>query len=179
MKKWDVVLQLTIAVLSLSSQELLRFNKVDESSQDYEIVNVSNLTFSDLAGEKLKINKSDGSALIYSLEDILNLTFTADSTGIETHNILSKLGISLLRNYPNPFNPTTTINFSIHDSGLTKVEIYNHAGQFVTMLHNGELTSGNHSMEWDAQNNNTSSGTYFVKVSQNGQVLSSKMLLIK
>ena len=177
MKVIFVTLFLT-AVFLLNGQNVLRVNRIDSISQDYEIENVSSLIFSDFTGYDLKIKKTDGSEVVYALSKILNLTFT-DSSGIETQEILNKLGISLLRNYPNPFNPETTINFVTHDTGLTKVEIYNSHGQKVTTLHNGYLSAGSHSLKWNANEKNTSSGTYFIKVSQNEEVLSSKMLLIK
>ena len=81
MKKWFFALLVAIAVLSLSSQELLKINKPD-STLYYDVGNVSNLTFNDYTGYNLRINKADGSKLIYSLSDILDLTFTVSDLAL-------------------------------------------------------------------------------------------------
>jgi len=84
MKKCFLALLVAIAVLPLSSQELLRINKPDSTSLYYDVGNVSNLTFSEYTGYILKINKADSSALFYSLEDILDLTFTVSDLVLTT-----------------------------------------------------------------------------------------------
>ena len=178
MRKILLTLSLII-VFGLYSQSLLRINHNDSTSQNYSVSRINNLTFSNVEGFQLRISKSDSTYLLYNLDKISNITFTADSTGIETQNFLTKLGISLLGNYPNPFNPVTTINFNISSSGHTKVEIYNQNGQKITTLYDGLLPSGNHSLKWNAHENSSSSGTYFVRVSQNEQFVSSKMLMVK
>ena len=164
MRVMFILLFLTV-VLTVTGHEFVRVSRTDSLAKGYVVENVSNLTFSDFSSLELKINKTDSSVVTYPLSKILNLTFT-DSTGIQTQEILNKLGISLLRNYPNPFNPETTINFAIHDKGFTTVDIYNSHGQKVTTLHSGNLSAGSHSLKWNANKKNVTSGTYFVKVSQ-------------
>ncbi|MBU4486086.1 MAG: T9SS type A sorting domain-containing protein [Candidatus Delongbacteria bacterium] len=174
----NVLMLILLATYLLFSQELLQVNR-DSTIQNYKMENMSSISFSDFNEQILRIKKKDGTYFDFDIDKIINITFT-DTSGIEDQEeILGKFGISLLKNYPNPFNPETTISFSLKNSGKTKVDIFNYLGQFVETIHNGKLMAGNHSIKWNAGNNNSSSGVYFVKISQNDQILSSKILLIK
>lgn len=179
MKKKIALLLMIGMVRLFFCGEMLKVNKNDSSAAEYSLEKVANITFSGYSEERLKVNKTDGAALYFDLSKIQDLTFS-DLTGIEDNEeILTKLGISLLKNYPNPFNPETMIKFNILSEGMTLVEVYNHAGQLVTTLHKGSLKAGSHSLKWNAMENNATSGVYFVRVSQNSKQLSSKMLLVK
>ena len=69
----------------------------------------------------------------------------------------------LLNNtYPNPFNPNTTITYSIPEDGNIKIEIYDINGKIVEYLENGFVNAGEHSFEWNAYNQ--PSGLYLLKV---------------
>jgi hypothetical protein len=163
----------------LFPQEHLRINKENNNADHFVPGRITNITFSDLHYEWLKVNYQDGTEHVFDLSSVSDLAFS-DLSGIEGHEeILSKLGITLLSNYPNPFNPETTISFTIDTPGLTRVDIYNHSGQLVTTLHEGEMSSGSHSMKWNALEHNASTGVYLLRVSQKGKQLSSKMLLVK
>jgi FlgD Ig-like domain len=73
----------------------------------------------------------------------------------------------LYHNYPNPFNPTTTITFDIQKASEVEVAIYNILGQKVTTLVSQELSPGTYSTVWDAtssQNLTVSSGVYYVRM---------------
>ena len=85
-------------------------------------------------------------------------------------------------NFPNPFNPSTTIKFSIPDHGKVKLSIYNLNGQKVKELVNGELLSGMHSLIWhgrDDHNRTLGSGIYFYKLQYGGKSIVRKMALMK
>jgi len=87
-----------------------------------------------------------------------------------------------LSNYPNPFNPTTTINFSLPEDSDVELSIYNVKGQKVITLTNEFLVKGLHSIEWNGKNNNNksaSSGIYFYKISAGKSTTMRKMLLLK
>jgi len=89
---------------------------------------------------------------------------------------------NLANNYPNPFNPTTTIAFSLAKSGSTSLAIYNLKGQLVKRLINGELNAGNHNVVWngkDTNNRNVSSGMYFYRLESGNFRSTKKMLLMK
>lgn len=88
------------------------------------------------------------------------------------------------QNFPNPFNPTTSIKFAVGDNNLpVTVEIFNIRGQLVRTLIDAEhLAKGFHTRVWDGVNNagtGCSSGTYFYRVQIGSDVFNHKMLLLK
>jgi hypothetical protein len=88
----------------------------------------------------------------------------------------------LYSNYPNPFNPTTTISFSVPREEDIELTIYNIKGQKVKTLYSGIAEEGKHSMIWNGKNTNNksvSSGIYFYKLKTNNKVLTCKMLMMK
>ncbi|MBN1301910.1 MAG: choice-of-anchor A family protein [Melioribacteraceae bacterium] len=84
---------------------------------------------------------------------------------------------NLSQNYPNPFNPATNIEFSVRESGIYTLKIYNVIGQEVAELVNGELNPGYHKVEFDASR--LSSGVYIYKLVGSKVNLSRKMILMK
>ena len=83
----------------------------------------------------------------------------------------------LNQNYPNPFNPSTTISFSLPQSGNVKLTVYNLLGEQVAELVNGFREAGVHTINFNAENFN--SGIFIYKLEANGVVQSKKMTLIK
>lgn len=85
-------------------------------------------------------------------------------------------------NYPNPFNPSTTISYSLTKPSLVKIEVFNVKGQLVKQLVNQTETSGQHQVVWNGKDNNNapaSSGVYFYKMTAGGHSTTKKMMLIK
>ncbi len=98
-----------------------------------------------------------------SSEDVSPLTFSAS-------------------NYPNPFNPETTISYNLTKAGVTKVEVFNLKGQLVKTLVNEVQAQGNQKVIWRGNNNQdkqVSSGIYLYKIKNTGGVISGKMVLMK
>ena len=84
-------------------------------------------------------------------------------------------------NYPNPFNPSTTIDFSLPEGGMIDVSIYNIKGQKVKTLINENMLQGNHQIEWhgkDESGNSVSSGVYFYHLNVDGKSKSIKKCLL-
>jgi hypothetical protein len=73
---------------------------------------------------------------------------------------------SLEQNYPNPFNPTTIINFNLKVDSKVALKVFNVLGQQVAQLAGGEMTAGNHQVNFDASQ--LSSGVYFYRLEANG-----------
>lgn len=80
-------------------------------------------------------------------------------------------------NYPNPFNPTTTLAYELASSGNIDVAVYNALGQRVAVVYNGFKTAGRHQAVFDASR--LGSGVYFVRMATSNQVFTHKMTLIK
>jgi hypothetical protein len=87
------------------------------------------------------------------------------------------LVFKLEQNFPNPFNPTTTIQYSIAKAGLVTLKIYNVIGQEVASLVNESKGPGRYSVQWSA--GQYASGAYFYRLVNNGNVQVQKMMLIK
>jgi len=85
-------------------------------------------------------------------------------------------------NYPNPFNPTTTISFDVALEGQVCVEVYNIKGQKVRVLADGEYGVGQHSVVWngdDANGYSVGSGVYFYRMTSGEYNNIRKMILMK
>jgi len=85
-------------------------------------------------------------------------------------------------NYPNPFNPSTTIRFSLPQSEKVVLSIYDVLGKKVIELVNGNMTAGWHSVEWNGKNhagNSVASGVYIYRLQTSEATLQKKMLLVR
>ncbi|MBL7014363.1 MAG: penicillin acylase family protein [Candidatus Marinimicrobia bacterium] len=109
----------------------------------------------------------------------------AHAESIENHTYLSSdsesnvpLKFALYPAYPNPFNPTTTIRFSIVETRhAVSLQIYDTTGRLMQTLIDGQLEPGNHKIQWDASN--YSSGIYFIRVQSGAYYDTQKIILIK
>ena len=89
---------------------------------------------------------------------------------------------ALQKNYPNPFNPETTIHYSLREAGPVKIEVYNIKGQLVRYLVNELKNAGNYTVIWngkDEQGKNVSSGIYFYRMQTKNYSSTQKMMLMK
>ena len=84
---------------------------------------------------------------------------------------------SLDRAYPNPFNPTTTINYTVGDYGFVNITVYDISGRVVEKLVSEYQNQGEHSIVWNA--GNLPSGLYFVNLDANGHSSNQKLMLVK
>lgn len=101
---------------------------------------------------------------------------------LKTSDQLMPSVLALHSIYPNPFNPSTTINFSLPKTAPVKLVIYNIRGQKVKDLLNESLECGSHSVVWNGRddgNRPVASGIYFVRLEQSGVTKISKMMLMK
>ncbi|MBN1291368.1 MAG: PD40 domain-containing protein [Candidatus Latescibacteria bacterium] len=88
----------------------------------------------------------------------------------------------LYGNYPNPFNPSTTIEFSLPETGFTDLIIYNMTGQKVRELISGTMSGGVHSVVWDGRNESglaVSAGMYLTRLRMGENVQTGSMTLVK
>jgi hypothetical protein len=91
-------------------------------------------------------------------------------------------GYHLYPNYPNPFNPSTTIRYQVAGNSKVSLKIYNTLGQEIRTLVNESQNSGTHQIIWNGRDNqglSVSSGLYICKLQVGSTVKSNKMLLIK
>ena len=113
-------------------------------------------------------------------------TYTvADANGATASLLLQTrpTAFSLADNFPNPFNPTTTIQYALPQAADVELTVYNIVGQPVRTLVAEHQSAGRYAVEWDATNDSghsLSSGMYFYRLQAGGEFLDfKKMLLIK
>ncbi|MBZ0265300.1 T9SS type A sorting domain-containing protein [bacterium] len=89
---------------------------------------------------------------------------------------------ALEQNFPNPFNPTTQVSFSVPQNTRVQLLVYNSLGRLVTSLIDAPLSAGQHSAYWDGRDYNNmpvTSGTYYLRLVANGQQRVRPMTLVK
>lgn len=95
---------------------------------------------------------------------------------------LTPTQFELLDNYPNPFNPTTTIGYNLPANAHVKVEVINLLGQTINTLVDQALEAGHHEVVWDGTNSNgksVASGIYFYRIQAESFTATKKMMLLK
>ncbi len=106
-----------------------------------------------------------------------------DITGIDDNVVAQPMTYSLEQNFPNPFNPSTNIKFSLAQTGPVTVAIYNVQGQLVkTLVQNNVMQSGYHVIHWNGKNlsgEQVGSGVYIYRIMAGDYVKAKKMTLIR
>lgn len=116
---------------------------------------------------------------------IVNKILTTDDVGPQTDSItsvsdyenLGDVSVKLNGNYPNPFNNSTKIDYTLFRDAKVKIIIYNILGKQITKLIDKELIKGKYSIIWDA--GELSSGIYLLKIETEQSVITHKMLYLK
>ncbi|MHB9030265.1 MAG: FlgD immunoglobulin-like domain containing protein [Candidatus Latescibacterota bacterium] len=89
---------------------------------------------------------------------------------------------ALYENYPNPFNPSTTVRFALKENRHASLVIYNMLGQKVKTLVDAPRAAGMHTVQWDGKNDKgqaVSSGTYFFRLTSGSFVQTRRMMLVE
>lgn len=89
---------------------------------------------------------------------------------------------ALYENYPNPFNPSTTIKYSLKEAQKTSLVIYNSLGQKIRTLIDAPQSAGIHNIQWDGKNDRrqqVSSGVYFFKLNAGKFVQTKRMMMME
>jgi hypothetical protein len=92
------------------------------------------------------------------------------------------LTFALHPNYPNPFNPSTTLYYSLQTQSVVRLELFNLLGQHVRTLVDGPQAAGEYRVIWDATDDRgrrLPSGTYLVRLAAGDRVRSGKMTLVR
>ncbi len=114
--------------------------------------------------------------------DLFEFRGTLSTSVISPERGLLPIELRVFNNYPNPFNPETTISYLLPTESRVKLSIYNLAGQEITILLDEKQRSGEHAVKWDGKNHSgltVASGVYFYRISTGISAVSRKMLLIK
>ena len=123
---------------------------------------------------------------VYDVTLIVGNGCSADTltvTGAVEVNSLSAVGgrvpagFGLAQNFPNPFNPATTITYAVTKAGPVRLEVYDTAGRRVAVLVDEEKGRGEHSVVW--QPRNLASGVYFARFTAEGRHDTRRLVLLK
>jgi hypothetical protein len=98
-------------------------------------------------------------------------------TGETIGNVRLPDAPALAQNFPNPFNPSTTIRYSLHTRGTIRLAVFNTLGQQVALLENGEREAGDHEVRFDGAG--FASGVYYYRLEASGYVESRRLVLLK
>jgi hypothetical protein len=105
------------------------------------------------------------------------------TTDVQKHGSVIPETFELYSNYPNPFNPTTTIRYTVPVRSEIILEVYNALGQKIATLRRGELEPGSYDTVWNAD---AATGIYFCRIAASSldspaweDVRTGKMLLLR
>ena len=90
--------------------------------------------------------------------------------------------MTMEQNFPNPFNPSTTISFEMHAAGEALLDIFNIRGELVTTLAQGHIQPGSYQLIWNGRNNQgqvVATGNYIAVLSKGSEQVSRNMLMLK
>ena len=119
--------------------------------------------------------------IVLAGENGVELEVNVNSFEVNTNALIPEK-TDLQMNYPNPFNPTTTINFSIAEAGMTSLVIYDITGAVVKNLVSSSMESGRYNVVWNATNNQgnpVASGRYILKMTAPNYSETITMTLLK
>ncbi|MBN1480866.1 T9SS C-terminal target domain-containing protein [candidate division KSB1 bacterium] len=114
-------------------------------------------------------------------QEVFNLFENPDSH-VKDSSVAQPQEFVLYHNYPNPFNPTTTISYQLAKNSDVLLTIYNQAGQKVCTLVQEKQGPGFHSIHWDGRDDagqHTSSGIYLCRLQVDNKVQTKKLMLMK
>ena len=175
MKEYDVAISHLEPVIADPADEIELTDALKDEAYCYvKLIAEGDRALPEICSVKPK-NFREFQKIVNELDDKLYESQEPNAEEIVSASIISS-------NYPNPFNPTTTIRFSLPDDGDVELSIFNVKGQKVKQLASEEMTAGQHSVVWngtDGNNKSVASGIYFYKISTGKQKQISKMLLLK
>lgn len=136
----------------------------DQTVNNAQWVKLGEYTFSGNHNDQVILSNNGVSSERYVVADAVRFVGIEDNIEISNERVIgdSPSQFKLLPSYPNPFNPSTTINYRIPESSSVTLEIYDITGRKITTLYNGFKSSGTHSLTWNAHSN--ASGVYLVKI---------------
>ena len=124
------------------------------------------------------IQYSSGSVSLTSIQQTIDNLLATDLNNDDSH----QYSFHLYNNYPNPFNPETTIQFTIDQTQKINLNIFDAQGRLIVRLVNREMQPGQYTIRWngtDKNNHRVASGIYFYQLLGNDQTIVKKMQFIK
>ncbi len=151
--------------------------KVDQTTNSSQWVYIGKYTFSGNESDIVDVSNA-GSTNLYVVADAVRF-ITFDDISVSVDEEISSLpkDFSLEQNFPNPFNPSTSIEYSVPSNEYVSLKVYDVLGNEITTLVNENQNPGNYTVNFDARN--ISTGVYFYKLQVGSFVQINKMLFLK
>ncbi|KAA3609277.1 MAG: T9SS C-terminal target domain-containing protein [Calditrichaeota bacterium] len=159
----------------------LHRNNLEENSIALHYWDTTQNTWKIAADAVVNVDKNTVTLTSSEINTYYALRASETTTAVQTSDI-APASFKLLANYPNPFNPETTVAFELAERSPVRLEIYNLLGQHLATLINEVRDAGSYQMIWngrDAQNRQLSSGIYLLKMQVNTQSTVRRMTLLK
>jgi len=122
------------------------------------------------------VSDSDNGLYLFSVEG-----FAGTPTGVGDTPVATQ-SARVIGNYPNPFNPSTTVAYEIDRATDVSLVVYDATGGLVRVLARGRQDQGRHQARWDGtdgKGRRAASGVYFVRLTAGGVVDTGRMVLLK
>lgn len=145
----------------------IRFNRLDTQSCVRLTINLNSVLQDSITQ---LLNPANWTATVDTTCRTVNITGIGPNSEIPTV-------FKLYNNYPNPFNPVTTIKYDVPTNSFVKITVFDVLGKEVDRLVNMNMTPGSYNVEWDAKS--FSSGTYLYRLEAGDFVDVKKMILVK
>ena len=181
----EVILILSDSFIKLESEGLVQGVQLEISHGSYFEISLNDEYISEyFTSENVTkiILVTDGSHGINDIAEIKGeynviKSYAASSNGMIPLTLSEIDNFSISEAYPNPFNPTTSVELDLNKDSYVSINVYNVSGQLVDQLFSGNLNSSNHRFTWDASF--VSSGVYFMNIQVDDVLETKKLMLVK
>ena len=173
-------IQLTVSANNLQINENIPMTVESNLVGDQHIILMYGLNGETFSGDKIQLFTASED---YKISSIIAANILSKAMNIEQRNGLLPETFELSQNFPNPFNPSTDIQFTVGKDALVSLNIYDIQGRLVSSLvDNSFYSSGSYKITWDGNNQHGTqvpSGMYMYKLVSEHQTVSRKMVLMK
>ena len=173
-------IQLTVSANNLQINENIPMTVESNLVGDQHIILMYGLNGETFSGDKIQLFTASED---YKISSIIAANILSKAMNIEQRDGLLPETFNLSQNFPNPFNPSTEIQFTVGKDALVSLNIYDIQGRLVSSLINNYFYStGSYKMNWDGKNKygtQVPSGMYLYKLESSNQIVTRKMVLMK
>ncbi len=173
-----VALRWTVA--SIEDGTVFHINRSEDAGETWQAIDDAEVERDDMNFTFIDRNILGGREYIYrvDIDDSEESRIFFVSEKVQTPEI----PLTLQQNFPNPFNPSTTISFYLPEQNEISLTVYDVSGRLIRELEGGALGAGWHSATWDgmsASGNAAGSGAYFCRLKAGKEIITVKMILLR
>jgi hypothetical protein len=171
----DPISQIDSLFAVMQLQTIYKISELDSTDRCTPV----NTAYSCFASKSISEYNANQQSIWQEINNLLEVPMSENEDEEEDQIVTTML----YPNFPNPFNHSTTISFSIPNENRVKIEVYNIKGQKINTIENSKFDKGNHSVVWngkDKHSKTVASGVYFYKLIVGDKAIDTqKMILIK